>query len=135
MAAGTGRAGRRRWLSKKEASMNIGAAANVSGLTAKMIRYYERIELVPASRRTRSGYRDYLERDVQVLRFIHHARELGFSLTQVRALLALWRDRQRPSRGARRIRKKSYAKVFRASVGAETSRLPVCGSAARRNRR
>ncbi|MDX4006985.1 MerR family DNA-binding transcriptional regulator [Pseudomonas aeruginosa] len=47
--------------------MNIGAAANVSGLTAKMIRYYERIELVPASRRTRSGYRDYLERDVQVI--------------------------------------------------------------------
>lgn len=76
--------------------MNIGAAANVSGLTAKRIRYYERIELVPASRRTRSGYRDYRESDVQVLRFIHHARDLGFSLAQVRTLLALWRDRHLP---------------------------------------
>jgi Cu(I)-responsive transcriptional regulator len=76
--------------------MNIGAAADVSGLTAKMIRYYEHIELVPASRRTRSGYRDYRESDVQVLRFIHHARDLGFSLAQVRTLLALWRDRHRP---------------------------------------
>jgi len=76
--------------------MNIGAAASVSGLTAKMIRYYERIELVPASRRTRSGYRDYRESDVQVLRFIHHARDLGFSLVQVRTLLALWRDRHLP---------------------------------------
>ncbi|HBX56038.1 MerR family transcriptional regulator [Pseudomonas sp. UBA2684] len=83
--------------------MNIGTVANVSGLTAKMIRYYERIELVPASRRTRSGYRDYRESDVQVLRFIHHTRDLGFSLAQVRTLLALWRDRHRPGREVRAI--------------------------------
>lgn len=76
--------------------MNIGTAANVSGLTPKMIRYYERVDLIPASRRTQSGYRDYRESDVQVLRFIHHARDLGFSLAQVRTLLALWRDRHRP---------------------------------------
>jgi len=76
--------------------MNIGEAANVSGLSARMIRHYERIDLIPQSQRTRSGYRVYCEGDVQVLRFIHHARDLGFPVQQVRALLALWRDRNRP---------------------------------------
>lgn len=83
--------------------MNIGAAASVSGLSAKRIRYYERIELIPPSRRSRSGYRDYRESDVQVLRFIHHARDLGFSLVQVRTLLALWRDRHLPDSEVRAI--------------------------------
>lgn len=77
--------------------MNIGAAANESGLSAKMIRYYERIDLIPPSRRTRSGYRVYHENDLQVLRFIHQARDLGFPVEQVRTLLALWRDRSRAS--------------------------------------
>ncbi|VVP23038.1 MerR family transcriptional regulator [Pseudomonas fluorescens] len=76
--------------------MNIGEAANVSGLSTRMIRHYERIDLIPPSQRTRSGYRVYCERDVQVLRFIHHARDLGFPVQQVRTLLALWRDRNRP---------------------------------------
>lgn len=76
--------------------MNIGKAANVSGLSSRMIRYYERIDLIPPSQRTRSGYRVYGESDVHVLRFIHHARDLGLPVERVRALLALWRDRNRP---------------------------------------
>lgn len=76
--------------------MNIGEAASVSGLSTRMIRYYERIDLIPQSRRTRSGYRIYREDDVQVLRFIHLARDLGFPVEQVRILLTLWRDRNRP---------------------------------------
>lgn len=76
--------------------MNIGEAASVSGLSTRMIRYYERIDLIPQSRRTQSGYRIYREDDVQILRFIHLARDLGFPVEQVRTLLTLWRDRNRP---------------------------------------
>jgi len=75
--------------------MNIGEAASVSGLSARMIRHYERINLIPPSQRTRCGYRVYCECDVHVLRFIHHARDLGLSIERVRALLALWRERNR----------------------------------------
>lgn len=76
--------------------MNIGEVASVSGLSTRMIRYYERIDLIPPSQRTLSGYRVYCERDVHILRFIHHARDLGLPIERVRALLALWRDRNRP---------------------------------------
>ena len=76
--------------------MNIGEVASVSGLSTRMIRYYERIDLIPQSQRKQSGYRVYCERDVHVLRFIHHARDLGMPIERVRALLALWRDRNRP---------------------------------------
>ncbi|MGH8354373.1 MAG: MerR family transcriptional regulator [Pseudomonas sp.] len=72
--------------------MNIGVAASESGLSAKRIRYYERIDLIPPSGRTQAGYRVYRENDIQVFRFIHHARNLGFSVEQVRALLALCSD-------------------------------------------
>ncbi len=78
--------------------LNIGQAAAASGVSAKMIRHYEELGLLPAARRTESGYRQYDSADVQSLRFIRHSRDLGFSLAEIGQLLSLWRDRGRPSR-------------------------------------
>ena len=77
--------------------MNIGDAANRSGVSAKMIRYYEGIGLIPTASRTASGYREYEPRDVHMLRFIARARDLGFSVAEITELLDLWRDKDRRS--------------------------------------
>ena len=77
--------------------MNIGDASALSGVSAKMIRYYERIGLIPTASRTASGYREYEPRDVHMLRFIARARDLGFSVAEITELLDLWRDKDRRS--------------------------------------
>jgi len=77
--------------------MNIGHTANVSGVSAKMIRHYEGIGLIPKASRTDSGYRTYSANDVHTLRFIRQARNLGFSIRQIEELLGLWRNQRRPS--------------------------------------
>ncbi|MFC5697012.1 Cu(I)-responsive transcriptional regulator [Pseudomonas sp. GCM10022186] len=77
--------------------MNIGQAAKKSGLTTKMIRYYEGIGLLPEAVRTDSGYRQYSAQDLHTLAFIRRSRDLGFSLEEVGRLLALWQDRGRAS--------------------------------------
>lgn len=77
--------------------MKIGQASVQSGVSQRMIRHYEAIGLVPAPARRDSGYRDYDARDVNSLRFIRRARNLGFSIEEIGKLLALWHDRGRAS--------------------------------------
>ena len=77
--------------------MNIGQAARNSGLSAKMIRYYESVGLLPSGTRAANGYRQYDHTDLQRLSFIKHSRDLGFELSAIKQLLELWQNRERAS--------------------------------------
>ena len=89
--------------------MNISAASNASGVSAKMIRHYEALGLVPGVRRSDAGYRQYDEATIHQLRFIRRARDLGFDTKEIGALLQLWRNKRRSSAEVKRIAAKHVA--------------------------
>lgn len=83
--------------------VDIGRAANASGVSVKMIRHYEAIGLLPKVARTPANYRLYTRNDVHTLRFIRRARALGFSMNDIRELLSLWQSKSRSSAAVKRI--------------------------------
>ena len=83
--------------------MNIGEAAQRSGVSAKMVRHYESLGLLPAVARTDAGYRQYTDKEVHTLRFIRRARDLGFSIAEITQLLKLWQNQRRSSANVKKI--------------------------------
>jgi Cu(I)-responsive transcriptional regulator len=88
---------------------NIGEAARQSGVSAKMVRHYESLGLLPRIGRTDSGYRQYTGREIHTLRFIKRARDLGFGMAEIAELLKLWQNRRRSSAEVRRIASRHVA--------------------------
>jgi MerR family copper efflux transcriptional regulator len=100
-------------MTEAKGSMTIGEAASRSGVPPKTIRFYEETGIIARANRDENRYRAYSEADVQTLRFIAHARSLGFSLKDVRALLLLYRDRRRASTDVKRLALKHVADLDR----------------------
>lgn len=92
-------------------ALNIGEAAKAAGVSAKMIRHYEQIGLLPPAARTDAGYRQYSERDVSILRFIRQSRQLGFSIERIADLLGLWSRQDRPSRDVKALAQAHLAEL------------------------
>ena len=92
---------------------DIGRASRASGVSMKSIRHYEAIGLLPRVGRTRGNYRLYSMNDVHTLRFIKRARDLGFSIDEIRHLLALWQDRSLPCAAVKRMAGEQIAELKR----------------------
>lgn len=94
-----------------ESHFNIGEAARRSGVSAKMVRHYESLGLLPSVDRTEAGYRQYSDKEVHTLRFIKRSRDLGFSMAEIADLLKLWQNRRRSSADVRRIALRHVAEL------------------------
>jgi MerR family transcriptional regulator, copper efflux regulator len=107
---------------RRDGFLNIGEAARASGVSAKMIRHYEDTGVVPKPPRTVAGYRLYREADVHTLRFVHRARELGFPVKEIAALVGLWHNRRRSSAEVQRVARRHLATLERKIVQMEAMR-------------
>ena len=96
-----------------QAAMGIGALAKATGTKVETVRWYERVGLLPAPARTSGNYRSYDKAHLGRLSFIRRARDLGFSLEQVRALLGLAEDRDRPCEAVDAIARQHLDEVDR----------------------
>ncbi|MDP9601622.1 Cu(I)-responsive transcriptional regulator [Variovorax sp. NFACC27] len=92
-------------------NVTIGEAAQRSGVSARMVRHYEGLGLLPAVARTESGYRQYGEADIHTLRFIKRSRDLGFSMEEIAELVGLWNNRRRTSSSVKRIAEKHLGEL------------------------
>lgn len=106
----------------KAGPFNIGQAASQSGVSAKMVRHYESLGLLPTVHRTDAGYRQYCEKEVHTLRFIRRARLLGFSMAEIAELLKLWQNKQRASADVKRIAQAHVADLERRIAEMEAMR-------------
>lgn len=111
--------------------MNIGQASDASGVSQRMIRHYEKIGLIPSPLRRESGYRDYSEVDVGRLRFVAHARDLGFPIEEIRALLGLWQDRSRSSSDVKALATARAEELGRKALALEQMRATLLDLATR----
>jgi Cu(I)-responsive transcriptional regulator len=102
--------------------VKIGEAAAASAISERMIRHYEKIGLIAPAARRESGYRDYDHRDVHRLRFIGRARDVGFSIEEIRELLALWNDRSRASADVKALALARAAELKRKAADLEAMR-------------
>lgn len=91
--------------------LNIGQAAERSGVSARMLRHYESLGLLSGVARTESGYRQYTEADIHSLRFIKRSRDLGFSMDEITELMGLWQNRRRASSSVKRIAERHLAEL------------------------
>jgi Cu(I)-responsive transcriptional regulator len=98
-------------VAKEHGYYSIGKAAELSGVTPKMIRHYESLELIPKAERTAGDYRVYTQADIHTLRFVRRARTLGFSIEEISTLLSLWRNQRRTSEQVKRLALKHIAEL------------------------
>ena len=107
------------------ALLNIGEAARQSGVSAKMVRHYESLGLLPVVSRTEAGYRLYTAREVHTLRFIRRARDLGFGMAEIAELLKLWQNRRRSSADVRRIASRHVQELTQRMADLEAMRATL----------
>ncbi len=103
----------------------IGEAARRSGVSARMVRHYEGLGLLPAVARSPSGYRQYTEADVHSLRFVKRARDLGFSMTEIAELIGLWHNRRRASASVERMAERHLAGLEQRIAAMQTLRATL----------
>ncbi|MET0988712.1 MAG: Cu(I)-responsive transcriptional regulator [Steroidobacteraceae bacterium] len=114
---------------KQRGYYSIGSAAQITGVTAKMIRHYESLGLIPKANRTAGDYRVYSSADLHALRFIRRARDLGFSIDEISGLLNLWRNQRRASAEVKRLALKHLADLDRKIEQLQSMRATIAGLA------